>query len=99
MHLNMRALWTIHGISKCTCSFQLFDVWACVCVPAGVDQCITIAAQAKAPGLNPEQDMADFIDLLNAGMAANASVDNHHTSEHLELHRIILKDLIFGMAL
>jgi hypothetical protein len=67
-----------------------------VCVPAGVDQCITIAAQAKVPGLNPEQDMADFIDLLNAGMAANASVDNHHTSEHLKLHRIISKELYLG---
>jgi len=59
--------------------------------PPGVDQCITIAAQAKVPGLNPVQDMSDFIDLLNAGMAANASVDDHHTTPYLPLN----PDMIF----
>lgn len=33
------------------------------------------------PGLNPVQDLADFVDLLNAGLIANATGDDHHTCE------------------
>lgn len=59
----------------------------CAAVFAGVSQCITIAAQAPVPGLNPVQDLADFIDLLNAGLVANASGDDHHTCEQYMLSR------------
>lgn len=46
----------------------------------GVDACIRVAAQAPVPGANPAQDLADFLNLLSAGLAnstAAPDADNH----------------------
>jgi hypothetical protein len=52
----------------------------CCFLSPGVDACIRVAAQAPVPGSDPAQDLADFINLLSAGLAnatTAADADNH----------------------
>lgn len=57
------------------------------CSCSGVERCIKVAAQAPVPGLQPGQDLAAFIDMLNAGLMNSTTCqatteEDDHTGEH-----------------